>query len=76
MLKNILNFYIDGFRSMRVGRKLWAIILIKLFIMFAVLKVYFFPNYLNTNFSNDAERADHVLENITQLPQNKKQRRL
>ncbi|MCB2183672.1 MAG: DUF4492 domain-containing protein [Desulfobulbaceae bacterium] len=76
MLKEILSFYIDGFRSMKTGRKLWAIIFIKLFIMFAILKVYFFPNYLNTNFSNDEERAEHVIENITQLPQNKNQRRL
>ena len=60
MLKRILYFYFDGFRSMKTGRKLWAIIFIKLFIMFGVLKVYFFPNYLNTNFANDQQRAEHV----------------
>ena len=76
MLKKILFFYIDGFRSMKTGRKLWAIIFIKLFIMFAILKVFFFPDYLHTNFSNDEERAEHVIDNITQLPQNTKQRRL
>lgn len=38
--------YYDGFRSMTLGRTLWAIILIKLFIMFAILKVFFFPNFL------------------------------
>lgn len=68
MLTRISQFYIDGFRSMRVGRKLWAIILIKLFIMFAVLKVFFFPNYLENNFTNDQDRAEHVLTNLTQLP--------
>lgn len=68
MLTRISQFYIDGFRSMRVGRKLWAIILIKLFIMFAVLKVFFFPNYLENNFANDQDRAEHVLTNLTQLP--------
>ena len=31
---------------MRLGKTLWAIILIKLFIIFAVLKVFFFPNFL------------------------------
>ena len=40
------DLYIDGFRSMRLGKTLWAIILIKLFIMFAILKVFFFPNFL------------------------------
>jgi len=71
MLIRILQFYTDGFRSMKTGRKLWAIIFIKLFIMFAILKVFFFPDYLQTNFSNDEERAAHVFNNITQLPQNK-----
>ncbi len=64
-LKNIFHLYYDGFRSMVVGRSLWKIIFIKLFIMFAILKVFFFPDFLATNFDTDAERADHVLENIT-----------
>ena len=64
--KNIFHLYYDGFRSMVVGRTLWKIILIKLFIMFAVLKVFFFPNFLATNFDTDVERADHVLTNLTQ----------
>ena len=66
VLKNAFYMYYDGFRSMVVGRTLWKIIFIKLFIMFAILKVFFFPNYLATNFDTDAERADHVLSNLTQ----------
>jgi len=61
----IFRFYRDGFRRMTLGKTLWKIILIKLFIMFAVLKMFFFPNYLSTNFSTDQERADHVIEQIT-----------
>lgn len=71
--KRIIDFYVDGFRSMTMGRTLWKIIFIKLFIMFAVLKLFFFPNYLNTNFNTDAERADHVLEMITRPVENQKQ---
>ncbi len=66
IVKNIFHLYYDGFRSMVVGKALWKIILIKLFIMFAVLKVFFFPNFLATNFETDAERAEHVLTNLTQ----------
>lgn len=44
---SILRFYIDGFREMKLGRTLWLIILAKLFIMFAVLKVFFFPDPLS-----------------------------
>ena len=40
-IKKIFRFYLDGFRSMTVGKTLWAIILVKLFILFAILKVFF-----------------------------------
>ncbi|MCG6877555.1 MAG: DUF4492 domain-containing protein [Deltaproteobacteria bacterium] len=63
--RRILHFYLDGFRSMTVGRKLWMIILLKLFVMFFILKLFFFPNYLNTRFETDAQRADYVLDMIT-----------
>lgn len=59
-LRKIFMFYYDGFRSMTVGKTLWALILIKLFIMFAILKVFFFPDLLNSNFDNDEDRASHV----------------
>jgi len=50
---------------MRLGRTLWTIILLKLFVLFCVLKVFFFPNVLQTHFANDEERADHVLSRLT-----------
>jgi Domain of unknown function (DUF4492) len=67
MLKKAFLFYYDGFRSMVVGRTLWKLIFIKLVIMFAILKAFFFPDFLATNFTTDAERADHVLTNLTQV---------
>lgn len=56
--------YIEGFRSMTIGRTLWAIILIKLFVMFVIIKMLFFPNILEKNYSSDAERAEAVRENL------------
>ena len=47
------DLYYDGFRNMRLGKTLWAIILIKLFIMFAILKVFFFPNFLKQHAQGD-----------------------
>ncbi len=67
IFRKIINFYIDGFKSMTIGRKLWLIIFIKLFIMFAILKIFFFPNILNSNFKTDEERSKHVLEQITNI---------
>ena len=46
LLARIWTFYRDGFREMTLGRTLWAIILIKLFIMFFILKLFFFPSFL------------------------------
>lgn len=45
-LYRVFDLYYDGFRSMRLGKTLWAIILIKLFVIFIVLKIFFFPNFL------------------------------
>ena len=45
-LYKVFHLYYDGFRSMKLGRTLWAIILIKLFVIFVVLKLFFFPNFL------------------------------
>lgn len=50
---------------MTVGKTLWKIILIKLFVMFAVFKMFFFQDFLQSNFATDEERADHVFEQIT-----------
>lgn len=66
IIRKVVRFYVDGFRDMASwGRQMWLIILIKLFIMFAVLKLFFFPNFLNTNFSTDEERSDYVIERLT-----------
>ena len=47
LVTGIWQFYVEGFRSMTLGRTLWLIIAIKLFIMFFILHLFFFPNYLN-----------------------------
>lgn len=65
LLKKIFNFYLDGFRSMTVGKKLWIIILVKLFIFFVVLRLFFFPDFLKTRFHDDNARSQYVLDQLT-----------
>ena len=61
-LRKVIRFYVEGFREMTVGRTLWAIIL------FAVLKVFFFPDLLAGK--SPSEKAGCVLENLTpEIPQ-------
>ncbi|MGL5272735.1 MAG: DUF4492 domain-containing protein [Phocaeicola sp.] len=58
ILRKIITFYYEGFRSMTLGRTLWMIILIKLFIMFFVLKLFFFPSFLGGKTTE--EKQQHV----------------
>lgn len=65
MFRKILTFYYDGFRGMTWGRKLWGIILVKLFIIFVILRLFFFPDLLKRDFNSDEERASYVLDQLT-----------
>ena len=65
ILQRVYRFYLDGFRRMTLGKTLWKVILIKLIIMFGVLKLFFFHDFLGTKFNTDEERADYVLEQLT-----------
>lgn len=65
ILKKVFLFYYEGFKNMTIGKRLWLIIFIKLFIMFAILKLFFFPDFLETKFKTDNERSDYVIEQMT-----------
>lgn len=56
---------------MQLGRTLWAIILLKLLILFGVVKLFFFPDYLDTRFTTEDQKADFVFTELTQ-PLNKR----
>ncbi len=58
IFRRIWRFYYEGFTSMTVGKTLWLIILIKLAIMFLVLKIFFFPSFLGGKSSE--QKADYV----------------
>jgi hypothetical protein len=64
--RQVWHLYYDGFKNMgSVGKRLWLIVLIKLFIMFAILRLFFFPDIMEERFSNDRERSDHIINEIT-----------
>lgn len=65
-IKRVFRFYIEGFTGMSWwGRRVWLIILIKLFIMFIILRLFFFPDFLRTNFESDEDRSMYVLDQLT-----------
>ena len=63
LLSRIFHLYYDGFRTMTLGKTLWTIILIKLAIIFLVLKLFFFPDFINTN-SKNGDKAGFVSKEI------------
>ena len=63
-LYRVFDLYYDGFRSMRLGKTLWAIILIKLFVIFFILKLFFFPNFLKQHAEGD--EAGYIATELTE----------
>lgn len=64
IIKRIWLFYYEGFKGMTLGKTLWLIIIIKLFIMFFILKLFFFKGELSS-YSNEEEKSRHVIEKLT-----------
>lgn len=65
----IYDLYSEGFRNMTLGRTLWTIVLVKLFFIFAVLKVFFFPNFLKEHAQGD--EAGYVATEFAERAVNK-----
>lgn len=67
IFKRVFRFYYEGFRNLSWwGKRLWVILILKAVVWFVVLKIFFFRDYLNENFDNDAQRSEHVLDELTQ----------
>lgn len=67
-LRKILFFYYDGFCNLSWwGKRVWIIILVKVFVIFAILKVFFFQDFLR-KFETNQEKGNYVMEQILNLP--------
>ncbi len=64
ILYNVYRLYADGFKHMRLGRVLWTIILIKLFVIFVILKLFFFPDVLKQK-AHGSDEANYVAGELT-----------
>ena len=59
----IYNFYLEGFKSMTWGRQLWWLILLKIIILFAVLRLFFFrPTPAGMN---EEQRIEYIEQQLT-----------
>jgi hypothetical protein len=61
---DFIAMYVEGFKNLTWGKPLWIIIIVKLFIMFAILKVFFFPRVLS-RFDTEEEKSEYVFRELT-----------
>ena len=59
------NFYIDGFKNLTLGKTLWKIIIIKVFIIIALLNFYIYDKSINSEYKTTKEKINFVYKNIT-----------
>lgn len=65
LLKRFFSMYREGFRAMTIGRTLWAIVIVKLIVIFGILKIFFFPDILQRDYPDDEARAEAVRTTLT-----------
>lgn len=58
VIVSIYRFYADGFKAMTWGRELWLLILLKVIIIFAVLRLFFFEPAMTGK--SEGEKIEHV----------------
>ena len=63
LFKRIWLFYRDGFKNQTWGRPLIWLVILKFFILFAVLRIFFFRPAMAG--MTDAEKSETVGENLT-----------
>lgn len=60
---SIYHFYADGFKNMTWGRQLWWFILLKVIILFVVLRLFFFKPSLSGK--SEEQKIEHVGNHLT-----------
>lgn len=66
-IKGIWNFYLEGFRNMTWGRPLWALIILKVIILFLVFRCFFFKPVLSGK--TDEQKSEYVGRQLTSTGQ-------
>lgn len=62
---NWFSLFWEGVTHMSIlGKTLWIVVIIKLMIMFGILKPFFFPDFLNSKYQNDKDKAAYVIEQL------------
>lgn len=70
ILGKIWNLYRDGFRNMTWGKPLWGLIILKVIILFAILRVFFFRPAMEgmTERQKSEQVGNHLTKQNVQKP--------
>ncbi len=63
-ISNVYSFYSSGFKNMKIGKTLWKVIFIKVFLILIVLNYFVYDKSINTEFKTEREKADYVYNNL------------
>lgn len=63
MIKRIINFYYEGFSNMRTGKTLWLVVIVKLVVIFLVLKLFFMPDILQES-AGEGNEPDYIMQRL------------
>ncbi len=61
--RKIFDFYREGLSEMKFGKTLWLLVIIKLALLFLVLRLFFFRPALSV-YDTDEQKVRHVKENL------------
>ncbi|PLB85561.1 DUF4492 domain-containing protein [Dysgonamonadaceae bacterium] len=62
---NWFAMFWDGFTHMTwLGKTLWIVVILKLIFMFGIIKPIFSPNYLDSKFNTEDEKASYVTDQL------------
>lgn len=63
MIKRIINFYYEGFSNMRTGKTLWLVVIVKLVVIFLVLKLFFMPDILQER-AGEGNEPNYIMQRL------------
>lgn len=64
-LRRVVAFYVEGFRSMDVGRTLWVVVLLKVAVL-TLIATLLLPSLRRHEPANEREQTEQVLDRLTQ----------
>ncbi|EMJ2168534.1 DUF4492 domain-containing protein [Campylobacter upsaliensis] len=60
----IFDFYKEGFKNLTLGKTLWKIIFIKLFVILIILKLFVFDVNFKSLYKDDVSKSNFVIQNL------------